>query len=247
MERLEIHPLVPDVAESLETALKARPAPPGFASRPVERAKPVPLPPWFIDRARRAYLSISYPPGGARIIGVTSALYGEGKTSLAIGIAMAIAADTLEPTLLLECDLEHPAFDRYFGFPATPGLADWLQGASPLRVIRAAVLDSEFIIPAGARATDPARLMYQLSESGLIEELRPRFRNIVIDLPPMLNIAYSSLACKLAERILLVARHGVTPIEDLEKAVFLLGQERLTGILLNGYSSKVPGWFRKLL
>ncbi len=245
MERIDLR--ASDVAESLDEALAGCPATPGFAPRPLERARPVALPAWFIDRCRRAYLSVSFPEGAARIIGITSAFYGEGKTSVAIGIAMAVAADTQEPTLLLECDLERPSFDRFFGFRTAPGLAEWLETLAPLRVIRAAPLENEYIIPAGSRPTDPARIIYRLSESNVMAELRPRFRNIVLDLPPVLNIAYSSLACRLAERILLVARYGLTPIEDLEKAEFLLGQERLTGILLNGYASKVPRWLRGLL
>ncbi len=247
MGQVELRGADAEIPASYEDALAPRPVAPGFAPRGVERARPVALPPSFIDRCRRAYLSISFPEGGARIIGITSALYGEGKTSVALGVATAIAADTLEPTLLLECDLEHPSFDRHFGFSPTPGLSEWLQGLAPMRVIRGAPLDNQFIIPAGAIPSDPARIIYQLSQSSLIDELRPKFRNVVLDLPPMLNIAYSSLACKLAERIVLVARCGVTPLQDVEKAVFLLGHERLTGIVLNGFSSRVPGWVRKLL
>jgi Mrp family chromosome partitioning ATPase len=247
MEQVELRTIISDLSGVLDGVMHPQPVAPGFASRLGERARAVPLPPWFIDRCRRAYLSIPISETGSRTIGITSALYGEGKTSVALGIATAIAADTGEPTLLLECDLEHPAFDRYYGFSASPGLSEWLQGDAPLRVIRGTPLDNQFIIPAGAGTSDAARITYRLSESNLMQELRPRFRNIVLDMPPLLNIAYSSLACKLADRILLVARYGITPFDDLEKAVFLLGHERLTGILLNGYSPKVPGWIRKLL
>lgn len=236
-----------DPAESLDSALRPRAMIPGYVARAAEAAHAVDLPPWFIDRCRQAYLRIpSDPAGGPRQIGVTSALYGEGKTSIAIGIATAIAADTREPTVLLECDLERASFSRYYGFTASPGLTEWLDGNSLLRVLRAAPLPNLYLIPAGAPPADPARVFYQLSESRLMAELLPRFGNIVIDLPPILDIAYGSLASKLAEQILLVARYGVTLIEDIEKVAFLLGRERLSGIVLNGTEYRTPGWLRRL-
>jgi Mrp family chromosome partitioning ATPase len=113
--------------------------------------------------------------------------------------------------------------------------------------MRAAPLTNLYVIPAGAPPADPARVFYQLLESGLMAALKPRFANIVIDLPPVLDIAYGSLASKLAERIVLVARYGVTLVDDLEKVSFLLGRERLSGIILNATSYRTPGWLRRLL
>lgn len=242
------HRTTPDPTESLDTALSPRTAHPGYVARTEDVVLGEKLPPRFIDRCRQAYLMIPHDPlAGPRQIGVTSALYGEGKTAIAIGIATAIAADTREPTVLLECDLERASFDRHFGFTRSPGLTEWLDGESRLRVLRAAPLPNLFLIPAGAPPLDPARVFYQLSDSGLIAELRPRFANIVIDLPPVLDIAYGSLASKLAERIVLVAKYGVTLVDDLEKVSFLLGRERLSGIVLNATEYRTPGWLRRLL
>jgi Mrp family chromosome partitioning ATPase len=240
--------VLPDPSESLDTARSPRPAQPGFVARTQDVVLGATLPPRFIDRCRQAYLRIPHDPSlGPRQIGVTSALYGEGKTSIAIGLATAIAADTREPTVLLECDLERASLYRHYGFRREPGLTEWLDGDSRLRILRAAPLANLFVIPAGSAPADPARVFYQLSESRLMAELRPRFANIVIDLPPVLDIAYGSLASKLAERIVLVARYGVTLLDDLEKVSFLLGRERLNGIVLNGTEYRTPGWLRRLL
>lgn len=236
-----------DLSETIRRALSPRPAGPGFDVRGAENVRPITMPPWFIDRCRRAYLSaMAEDADGGRVVGVTSALRGEGKTSLAIGIAMALASDTQRPTLLLECDMEKPSFDRYFGFESRTGLADWLDGAAGLRILRGGPLVNLFVMPSGAPRTDPSHLFYQLSESGSIAELRRHFSSVVIDLPPMLSIAYSSLASQLSEKILLVARYGITPIEDIEKAVFLLGRERLSGIVLNGTEFRTPEAMRRL-
>jgi tyrosine-protein kinase Etk/Wzc len=233
------------LAQVVDAALRPHPPAPGFAAAPREQARPISLPAWFIDRCRQAYLSVSFP-GPNRVLGITSALHGEGKTTVALGIATALAADTGEPTLLLECDLETSS-DEFFGLTSGPGLSDWLEGEQTLRIMRMPPLANTFLIPAGGSRPDAARVFYRLSQSTVVEDLQHEFPNIIVDLPPLLSIAYSSLAAKVTERILLVARYGTTPIGALEKAVFLLGHERISGIVLNGYASRTPGWLRRLL
>ncbi len=244
----ERSPRVFDVTDSVDRALNPGQFPPGFASRAVETVRSVPLPPAFIDRCRRAYLSINFEAAeGTRLVGVTSSLHGEGKTLIAIGMATAVAADTQRPTLLLECDLERPSLYRHFGFHSSPGLVDWLEDTASLRIMRGAPLANLFIVPCGAPRDDPSRLFYLLTQGGLIEQLKEHFSTVIIDLPPMLSIAYSSMATQLANHIILVAKYGVTTIDDLEKTVFLLGHERLTGIVLNGTEYKTPEWLRRLI
>jgi Mrp family chromosome partitioning ATPase len=104
-----------------------------------------------------------------------------------------------------------------------------------------------YLIPSGNVRSDAARVFYKLSQSGVVADLQQDFPNVIVDLPPMVSIAYSSLAAKVTERILLVARYGKTPFAALEKAVYLLGRERISGIVLNGYASNAPGWLRRLL
>src|SRR6266850_894440 len=233
------------LAEIVDATLHPRPVAPGFAAHPRERARPVALPPWFIDRCRQAFLGVSFP-GRKRVLGITSAAPGEGKTTVALGMATAVAADTGEPTLLLECDLETSS-DEFFGLTSGPGLGEWLEGDDSLRILRMPPLVNAFLIPAGGARPDAARVFYKLSQSTLIGELQEEFPNIIVDLPPLLSIAYASLAAKVTEKILLVARYGSTSIEDLESAVFLLGHERISGIILNGYAAKTPEWLRRLL
>jgi tyrosine-protein kinase Etk/Wzc len=237
---------VKHLLQSLDEALQPRRAAPGFATRPVEIAKPVVLPPWFIDRCRRAYLSVPFT-GDSRVIGITSAYRGEGRSSVAIGIATALAADTREQTLLLECDVERPSFCDFFGLVNGRGLSDWLDGTAPLAMVRMPYLPHMLMLPAGSPHPDPARLLYQLNESNFIGELKGRFRHIVLDMPSMLDTAYSSLAARLTEQLLVVVRYGMTQNVDLEKLIFLLGRERISGLVLNATDFQTPSWLQKLV
>src|SRR5215472_13725813 len=206
---------VKDLLQSVDEALAPRRGAPGFATRATEIAKPVVLPPWFIDRCRRAYLSVPFN-GDSRVLGVTSAFRGEGRSSVAIGIATALAADTREQTLLVECDLERPSFCDFFSLVNGKGLSEWLDGDAPLALVRMPYLPHMLMLPAGSAHPDPARLLYQLNETNFVGELKERFRNIVLDLPSMLDTAYSSLAARLPEKLLVVVRHGMTQTADLE-------------------------------
>lgn len=233
------------LAGLIEETMNPQPIMPGFATPSREHARPISLPPWFIDRCRQAYLSVAFE-GSNRVLGVTSALHGEGKTTVALGIATAMAADTNEPTVLLECDLETSS-DDFFGLPEGPGLGDWLSGEQTLRIMRMPPLTNSFLIPAGGNREDAARLFYRLSQSTVIDELQQHFTNIVVDLPPLVSIAYSALAVRVTDHILMVVRYGRTPLDAIEKAVFLIGRERISGVVLNGYAPSTPNWLRKLL
>jgi len=232
--------------QAVDSALEIRRPASGFVVRPADPPKPVLLPPWFLDRCRQIYLSVTFDDV-TRIIGVTSALPEEGKTSVAIGVASAIASDTREPTLLLETAFEKPALARSLGIGPEGGLAEWLESGAQLRLARMPYLPQLVVMPSGAAHRDPARLLYRMSESNALGQLTQRFRNIVLDLPSVLNVPYSSLAARLAERLVVVARHGVTNLDDLESVVFLLGRERVSGIVMNAADYRTPAWLRRLL
>lgn len=236
-------------SQSINDALTRRHTLPGFADPRLERINSIELPPWFIDRCRSAYLSVRFEPATeCRVIGVTSAAYGEGKTSVAIGIATAMALDTKKPTLLIECDFASPSFYKFFGISETGGLSDWLGGGARLRIVRgAALVPNLFVIPSGSPQAEPARFFYQLVDRNVFEGLRGIFANVVIDLPPTLHISYGSLACALADRLLIVARSRLTQTADLETMVTRIGKDRLSGIVLTGADDSLPGWLRSRL
>jgi Mrp family chromosome partitioning ATPase len=235
--------------QSINEALSPRQTLPGFADPRLERVSGIELPPWFVDRCRRAYLSIPFDVSAdCRVLGVTSPSYGEGKTSVAIGVATAMAVDTKKPTLLFECDFAEPSLYRFLGLDQGRGLSEWLEGDSRLRIVRGtALIPNVFMIPAGAPQKEPAHFFFELVDKEVMVGLRETFSNVVIDLPPALNISYGSLAFALADRLLLVARSGVTLTEDLESSIRLIGKDRVSGIVLNGTDYRTPSWLRQLL
>ena len=233
----------------INEALSPRQTLPGFADPRVEHVNSIELPPWFIDRCRQAYLSVRFDPSAAcRVVGVTSGSYGEGKTSVAIGTAIAMAVDTNKPTLLIECDFAEPTLYKFFGIERGRGLGEWLDGGARLRIVRgAALVPNVFVIPSGGPQSEPARFLFELVDREVMVGLRSCFGNVVIDLPPALNISYGSLAYGLADHLLIVARSGATLTADLERLVTLIGRDRVSGVVLNGTDTRTPTWLRQLL
>ncbi len=236
---------VPQVTSGLHIAPADPPVRFTIGSRPIETTRTLKLPPIFVDRCRKAFHSVRFE-GETRVLGVTSARPGEGKTSIAAGLSLAIAADTGEPTILVECDLERPSFAHMFAIDGSPGLAEWVEGGLPLRAALMSPTDNAYVVPGGGTGDDSTRVVYQMGQSEFVDGLAAQFKNVILDLPPMLSASSGQLAAKLAERILLVARYGVTTTPDLEQAVELAGPGRIAGVVLNAYAPRLPTWLRRL-
>ncbi|MGH7902827.1 MAG: CpsD/CapB family tyrosine-protein kinase [Candidatus Dormibacteraceae bacterium] len=222
-------------------------APLADASSTWDATRPLDLPGDLVDQCRQGYLKLVARArlGTGIVVGVTSALRREGRTSVALGLATAIAGDRQEPTLVLECDFEQPSLANLLGCEAASGLGEWLDGEAPLHSIRTLGSPGLFVIPAGNRRSDPARAMIQIDERQLLASLEGRFHNVVVDLPPVLGAAHSQLGMKLVPRILLVAREGLSRVAELEQAILQIGREQVAGVLVNGAESRTPGARRR--
>ncbi len=177
------------------------------------------------------------------VIGVTSALSGEGRTTVAVNLARTIAEDMATPVTLVEADLEHPSLARRYGLPPSPGLSEVLRGERHIDEVRTTVADNMAVIPAGAVGLNSAILFRQLAvfdpfhgESGL-EGI------VVLDLPPVIKHSYSVLAASVADAIVLVVRAGVTPIDLVREAINRLDQNPPQGVVLNAPRSSLPTWW----
>lgn len=211
-----------------------------------ECRQPLLLPARYLDRCRDAVRSILFETD-ARVLGVTSAEPTPAKATLAAGIATTLALDTGELTVLVECDPERPAYRVMLGIPADEGVTDWLRGEAPLHVARMQALRNAYVIPVGGDGNDVGATFYQLTQTPLVTLLRHGFRNVVLNLPPVVSGGHSILATHLADRILLAAVAGESRLPDLRRAVELLDPAPVQGVVLTDFESRIPGWLRRLL
>src|SRR5579859_895410 len=170
---------------------------------------------------RRIYLSLqsSNTPDVMPTIGVTSAVDGEGKSTIALGVATAMAADLDSPIVLVELNLTRPAVHKSLGIPAQPGLSEYLRGECPLPNALRQITENLFVLPAGDCRNDPARLIRMLTRANLLLRMDNSGAVLVLDLPPVLTASYGVLASSMADAVVMVVRAGHTPEKMVKDAI----------------------------
>ena len=146
--------------------------------------------------------------GDRRVVAVTSALTGEGKTFASVRLAESLA-QTGRRVLLIDADCRRSSVHGHFGLPAQPGLADVLAGRDvpPARACRD-VAPGLAVLAAGAAPPDPAGLLESSRFEALLAELAEDFDWTVIDTPPVLAEPDAALVAHAAGDVLLVDRRG---------------------------------------
>lgn len=165
---------------------------------------------------------------------ITSTIPEEGKTMVASNLACTLARRRQQKTLLLEGDLRRPTLARQFGLGRVPGLSEHLQGESDVtRSIYRLDALGLWILPAGRAPQNPLELMQAGKLSPLMDRLTAWFDWIVIDSPPVLPLADTSIWARVADGVLLVARPAKTEKSHLQRGVEALDRSKLLGALIN--------------
>lgn len=185
-------------------------------------------------RSLGAFLAMAPQRGMDKIITVTSAVPGEGKTLTSICLAKTLAAQGAR-VLLIDCDLRHPSTPTYFPKPEY-GLFEVIQDGVP--VDRAMTQDAKSGIwfLAGTSGHDiPAFMFSDHRLDALLAKLSDQFDHIVIDTPPVLGFADARILAAKAGRVLLLVRWNKTPSSVVNAAmeVLRLCNARVTGVVLN--------------
>jgi capsular exopolysaccharide synthesis family protein len=164
---------------------------------------------------------------------ITSSIPQEGKSTVSANLACTLARRKPQKTLLLEGDLRRPNIISQFGLGKLPGLCEWLSGETQaINIYRLESL-GVWILPAGSTPQNPLELMQSGKLSPLMEQLEAWFDWIVIDSPPVLPLADTSLWSRLADGILLVTRRGTTEKQQLQRGLEAIDKSKLLGALVN--------------
>lgn len=201
----------------------------------------------ILEHFRRIYLSMQSlsEQDVLPVIGVTSAIASEGRTTISTGIAAAMAADLESPVVLVEADLSHPGVHRVLGIAPQPGICEYLRGESDLSTALRQISDRLFVLPAGDAHGEASRLIRQLAAGDLRKRLATSGAMMVLDLPPILSSSYGVLATSMAESLAFVVRAGYTTDKQVEDALSRLDDSMVRGLVLNGAQPQLPRWLRE--
>ena len=183
---------------------------------------------------------------GIRTVMVTSAVSGEGKTSLSCHLACSLARAGRK-TLLLDCDLRNPAAHRLFELPGEPGLCEVLRGQTQLAdVIRATPAANLWMIPAG-QFDEQALQMLTLTKEGfsaLLERMKTQFDFIVVDSSPVLPVVDSLVIGQNVDVVVFSLLRDVSRIPSVYAAYQRLAtlDIRILGAVVNGVDAGSYGY-----
>jgi protein-tyrosine kinase len=169
-----------------------------------------------------------------KIVLVSSALPGEGKSFVAANLAQAIARQHGRRALLIDTDLRCASLHEYLGTRPTPGVTEFLRGtADEYAVLQRGPMDGLFFIARGEEVANPAELIANGRCKTLLQRMAPHFDWIVLDSPPTVPVSDASLLAQHCDGILLVVRSASTPFEMAQRAAREFLGRTILGVVLN--------------
>lgn len=209
-------------------------------------------------RALRTNIHFKDTEKKMRSLAITSTSPQEGKTLIALNMAITMAQSGLR-TLLVGSDLRKPMLARVFGVTPSPGLSDILLGNYDWRetvrgvtdvlmgeisldeVMITPGFDNFYFITGGAVPPNPAELIESASINQFIEEAKQEYDMILFDTAPILSAADPAILSTKVDGVLLVYRIGTVPKGLLKRAINQLNQVKanVIGVILNGMRPEV--------
>src|SRR6266403_1479810 len=183
---------------------------------------------------------------GPRVIVLTSPGPGDGKTTVACNLAIAVA-EIGRKVLLIDGDLRRPRLHKVFGVGNNWGLSDvlWagtqLENVPILDLVRETEVSGLCVLPGGSRGnTVPSNLFYSPRMLRLLARLRNEFDMVLIDAPPMIHLADARVLGRLADGVILVIRAGQTTTESalFARQRFAEDGTRVLGTVLNSWDPR---------
>ena len=165
---------------------------------------------------------------------ITSTIPEEGKSLVSANLA-GVLARRKEKVLLLEGDLRRGTLAGQFSLGRLAGLGEWFQsGQQTISNIYHLGGPDFWFMPAGAQPENPLELMQSGRLSQLMTQLSTLFDWIIVDSPPLLPLADTTVWARLTDGTLLVTREGKTEKGPLQRGLEILKKSDLLGVVLNG-------------
>lgn len=184
----------------------------------------------------------STPP---HIILVTSSFPSEGKTTVSLNLALAIAQEIQKKAILIDADLRRPS--TYFeSHRNSKGLSNYLLGQMDLsEILVNSDIENLSFIPAGPSPKKSSELIGTARMKELLTSLREFGDDtyVIIDSPPILATTEPTLLSKMVEGVILVVMADRAPRESVRRAIQSIDREKIIGVVLNQEELKGSSYY----
>ncbi len=188
-------------------------------------------------RGLRNYVERMVPEAGALVLAVSSPLAGDGKTLIAINLAVALSEGGRNPVLLIDADLRKSAISERLGLTGRePGIREAVAAS------RTALEELAWRTPwghlevlfAGRAAGQPYEILQSPTMAELVDQARRRYTFVIVDTPPVLPLADCRVIDTWVDGFLLVASAHQTPREAIDDTLRILDPKKVPGVIFNG-------------
>lgn len=194
-------------------------------------------------RTLRTRLTKRQVKNGLRSLAISSAAQGEGKTLTAFNLSLCYARMENFPVLVVDADLRSQGMSRLLGEPTSGGLAKILEGGCDYK---SAIVATDFCrlyaLPAGSTTSSPPELFSGRNWSEFMGWATETFRLVIVDTPPILNMADFELLMAACDGAILVVRSRKTASASLSKTVAEVDPAKLIGVVFNAADEQANGY-----
>ncbi|MBI5144494.1 MAG: polysaccharide biosynthesis tyrosine autokinase [Candidatus Omnitrophica bacterium] len=195
----------------------------------------------------RTSIIFSSPPDTLKSILITSAIPQEGKSTISINLAIAIAADGTR-TLLVDGDMRRPSLHKILGLNNSSGLSNYLTSKMPIDdIIQETKFQNLKFISCGPIPPNPSELFGSYRMKELLNEAKAKFDRVLFDGAPIFGISDSVVLAKALDGVIQVIRFGKISWDMVNKAKNRLQNlgVKITGVIINGVDIKKESYYYK--
>jgi succinoglycan biosynthesis transport protein ExoP len=196
-------------------------------------------------RSLRTSILLSANPVPKMLL-VTSALPGEGKTTTTVNLGITLAS-LGSKVVIVDCDMRRPSCHRITGVENKPGFVQCLTGhvELPQAILPVPGVENLSVIPCGPIPPNPAEILSSPLTAEILQRLRAEFEYVLVDSPPLLSVSDSRILSTITDAVVLVARAHDTPYEAVCRARDLLyaAGARVLGVALNAIDVRAGGYY----
>ncbi len=168
---------------------------------------------------------------------ITSAIPGEGKTSVTANLALSMT-ELGKRVVILDADLRKPKINALFDLERVPGFTDYFMDLASYTdiIIRPTATTNLFVVPAGCIPPNPTEVLNSQKMADFIARLETEFDFVLVDSPPLLSVTDAKILSHIVEHLLLISRFGHTEKRYISEAATALQQFKVSivGVVFNG-------------
>ena len=196
--------------------------------------------PAIIEQFRRlaATLLHGQRDGRLKVIMITSAVPGEGKTLTTLNLALVLAESYRRRVLLIDADLRRPRLSEAAHLTVSEGLGEVLKATEHRKASLTQLSENLWFLPAGRPDPEPLSGLTSPRMQQLLEEAAERFEWVIVDTPPVTAAADAGLLAAMVDATVFVIRAGRTAHPAVQQAIETLGRDRIFGVVLNGVDQR---------